>query len=72
MTHRPTETGWLGGFVRDRLHPAGLFRGASHDRGVLGLALAGAATIVDSVRTANPNAVVLVDGGDLWRHVCLF
>lgn len=29
--------------------------------------LAGAATIVDSVRTANPNGVVLVDAGDLLQ-----
>jgi 2',3'-cyclic-nucleotide 2'-phosphodiesterase/3'-nucleotidase len=29
--------------------------------------LAGAATIVDSVRSANPNAVVLVDAGDLLQ-----
>ncbi len=51
MTHRPTEAGQptevgrLGRLLRDRLDTAGLFRGALNGRGVLSLALAGAAAM---------------------------
>jgi apolipoprotein N-acyltransferase len=45
MTHRPTEASGLGRLLRDRLDTAGLFHRALNDRGVLSLALAGAAAM---------------------------
>ena len=45
MTHGPTEAGRLGRLLRDRLDTAGLVHGALNDRGVLSLALAGAAAM---------------------------
>ena len=48
MTFQPTEAGWLGRLgrlLRDRLDTAGLSRSTLNDRGVLGLALAGAVTM---------------------------
>ena len=45
MTHGPTEAGRLGRLLRDRLDTAGLFHGTLNGRGVLSLALAGAAAM---------------------------
>ena len=45
MTHRPTEAGRLGWLLLDRLDTAGLFHGTLNGRGVLSLALAGAAAM---------------------------
>jgi len=45
MTQRPTETGWCGRVRRSPMDTTGLFAGALNDRGVLGLALVGAATM---------------------------
>jgi apolipoprotein N-acyltransferase len=45
MTHRPTEAGWLSRSLGDRRAMEGVFYGALDDRRVLGLALAGAATM---------------------------
>ena len=45
MTFQPTAAGWCGRLLRDRLDTAGLFHTTLHDRSVLGLALAGAATM---------------------------
>ena len=45
MTHRPTEAGRLGWLLLDRLDTAGLFHGTLNGRGVLSLALVGAAAM---------------------------